>query len=332
MCQAVQACKVRLGVLCAVFCLGASSTAPKTVRLNNGYRMPVLALGTAGYDNQTVAAAVEHALDVGFTHIHTAFNYYNLPGVANGLKSSGKRRYDIFLTSMTSACIHGPFPPARNVTDADECYNLTWRELHSTLAALQVDHVDLMLLHGPSEIYGHTGGCDELACKLNQAQWRAYQDFYLEGKAWAIGLSNFCASCLDCLINAPQTNFVPAVNQLQWHVGLGPNPEELLSYCDSKNIIVQAYSPLASGQVVNDTDCMNVGQKYNKTAAQTGLAWIFGQTNNRTVVVKASNPTFLKQDMDSLNLKLSSSDMAMLNAKHSPIGSSDGRPSWGCTK
>ena len=221
-------------------------------------------------------------------HIHTAFNYYNLQGVGNGLKASGRPRSAMFLTSMTSACVHGPSAPARNVSDPEECYALTSRELYDTVAALGLDYVDLMILHGPSERYGHTGGCSKQVCELNQAQWRAYQDFYSQGKARAIGVSNFCESCLKCLMSHPTSHVVPAVNQVQLHVGMGPNPEGLPSYCDNQGIVVQAYSPLASGMVVNDTDCAAVGAEHNKTAAQVGLAWILQQSDNRTFVVKVA--------------------------------------------
>lgn len=146
-----------------------------SVTLNNGYKMPVIAAGTGGFDNASAAVAVANALQTpGLAHIHSAFDYFNLRGVAKGLQESGRPRYDVFVTSMTSPCVHAA-PPARNVTDLDECYNLTWRELHATLDALQLDHVDLMLLHGPSEPFGYTGGCSRETCALNQAQWRAYQ-------------------------------------------------------------------------------------------------------------------------------------------------------------
>jgi len=100
--------------------------------------MPVIAAGTAGYDNKTVATAVHNALENGVNHIHTAFNYYNLKGVAQALKISGRPRHELFITSMTSACVHGPSAPARNITDSASCYELTTRELHSTLAELEV--------------------------------------------------------------------------------------------------------------------------------------------------------------------------------------------------
>ena len=115
------------------------------------------------------------------------------------------------------------------------------------LALLNTSYVDLLLLHGPSApSFGYEGACSAAASALNAAQWRAYADFMAAGKARAIGVSNYCASCLEGL-GAP----VPAVNQIQVHVGVGADPEGLLSYCKQKGIVVQAYSPLAHGAVVS---------------------------------------------------------------------------------
>lgn len=319
--------------LIAIICyLPLVSAGVRSVTLNNGNRMPVIAVGTAGYDNQTVVAATHNAIHSGFDHIHTAFNYYNLEGVAKAIKTAGTPRDKLFITSMTSACVHGPSAPARNVTDIDQCYELTTRELHHTIATLQLANVDLMMLHGPSDRYGSMGGCDKLVCELNAIQWRAYQEFYLAGKARAIGVSNFCQSCMECLLAASSTSLVPTVNQIQFHVGMGPDPEDLPSYCDTKGIVVQAYSPLASGEVVNDPDCARVADFHNKTAAQVGLAWVLQQTKNRTLVVKASKTTYLKQDVEALDLRLSQQELAALDAKDSPKGGSNGRPSWACTQ
>jgi 2,5-diketo-D-gluconate reductase A len=257
------------------------------VTLNNGVKMPVIALGTAGYDNSTVADAVEKAFAAGITHIHSAYDYFNTQGVANGLKTA-KSRGAFFLTSMTTPCQHPAAPPIRNVTDPDACYNLTIAEFQENLDNLGVDYVDLMLLHGPSEPFGNEGGCSKLACDLNTAQWRAYSDMLKAGKAKAIGVSNYCPSCFECL----KGGVVPAVNQIQLHVGSGADPEGLLSYCKSKGIVVQAYAPLAAGAVASDSLCTKVGKAHSKSAAQVGLKWILQNTLKPTLVVKVSRLAF----------------------------------------
>merc|ERR1712216_969985 len=118
------------------------------------------------------------------------------------------------------------------------------------LELLNVDALDLIMLHGPSRPYGFQGPCGHP--ELNLAQWRAYSDMYKQGKARAIGVSNYCQSCLAPLI-ADKTTPVPAVNQLQFHVGMGPDPEGIVSYLRVHSIELQTYSPLAGGALVSNT-------------------------------------------------------------------------------
>jgi diketogulonate reductase-like aldo/keto reductase len=175
------------------------------------------------------------------------------------------------------------------VTDPEACYKLTVAEFEINLKNLGVEYVDLMLLHGPSEPFGNLDGCSALACELNSAQWRAYTDMYKQGKAKAIGVSNYCPSCFECL----KGGVVPAVNQIQLHVGTGADPEGLLSYCDSKGIVVQAYAPLAAGKVASDSLCAKVGKAHSKSAAQVGLRWIVQNKLHPTLVVKVlATPLF----------------------------------------
>ena len=148
-------------------------------------------------------------------------------------------RGSVFVTGMTSPCVHTAAPPQRNVSDPQLCYDLTLRELDATLELLGVESLDLALVHGPSEPFGYQGGCPESINAINRAQWKAYTYFLSQNKTRAIGVSNYCQSCLEGLSfhNLP----APAVNQIQWHVGMGADPGSLPSYCASNGIIVQAY-------------------------------------------------------------------------------------------
>ena len=216
--------------------LVACCAAAPSVTLTNGVKpgaivsMPALAAGTAGYQGANATAAVQRALKAGFTHLHTAFDYFNLVPLGLGLR--GVPRSSYFLSSMTSPCIHPAAPPKRNVTDPQGCHDLTITEVQSVLDELKLPTLDLLMLHGPSEAFGHIGGCSPLACALARAQWSAYETLLTSGKVRAIGVSNFCQSCLACLNGS---KFAPAVNQIQVHVGQGsadPGPG-LLSYCVS---------------------------------------------------------------------------------------------------
>lgn len=303
-------------------------------RLNNGVDMPVIALGTGGYNNSEAVDAVIKALQNGLNHVHSAFDYFNLPGVAKGLAT--KPRESIFLTTMTSPCVHLASAPKRNVTDPDECYKLTTRELEESLELLQVEYVDLLMLHGPSEPFGYEGGCDGAVCELNKMQWKAYAEFYRNGKARAIGVSNYCQSCLKCLLDSTFEDrkpvIVPAVNQIQLHVGMGHDPEGLFSFCSRMGITSQAYSPLAAGEVVSDPLCTSLGTKYNKSAAQVGLRWIIQQDFSPALVVKSDKIKDLESDLDIFSWSLSEDDMTDLSKATTPTGQQDGRPSWGCAE
>eukprot|EP00947_MAST-08B_sp_MAST-8B-sp1_P004645 g4645.t1 len=286
-----------------------------------------MALGTGGFNATTAKNAVLNAYGVGFGAVHSAFDYFNVEGVGAGLARLPKRE-DVFVIAMTSPCIHTAGRPTRNVSDPSACVELTKKEVGDMLKMLRVDYVDLLLLHGPSEPFNFTGGCDETISALNRAQWEAYKSFLHSGKARSIGVSNFCPSCLEGL-SSP----TPSVNQIQWHKGMGNDPESLISYCRTKGIVVQAYSPLAGGEIISDSDCSDVGKKYQpvRSAAEVGLRWVV-QHNSTAVVVKASNPAYLREDIGVFDWTLAADDMEALGKATTPHGQNGGRPSWGCAQ
>lgn len=309
-----------------------ATAAPPTVSLVNGVlspiEMPVIAAGTGEFAGANATVAVASALSSGFTHVHTAFDYYNLKEVGAGLKSAPRSSF--FLSSMTSPCIHPASPPKRNVTDPDACYNLTLQEAESVMSDLAVDSLDLLMLHGPSETFGHVGGCSPLACKLARAQWKAYQTLLHSKRVGAIGVSNFCISCLACL-GSDGAAATPAVNQIQVHVGQGSSdPGGLLSYCAARGIAVQGYQPLAGGALVTDSFCAAIGDKYQKSAAQVALKWVLQRAP--ALVVGAGSAAHDASDLDLFDFQLDGSDLEGLDAKVGPPGEAGGRCSWGCTE
>lgn len=305
-----------------------------SVTLNNGVSMPIIALGTGGFDNATATQAVEIAFAGGLRHVHAAYDYFNLPGVGAGLAKHPRDSY--FLTAMTSPCIHPAAPPIRNVTNPAACEQLTEKEVDEVLGLLGVEYVDLLLVHGPSAAFGSTTGCSAAVCELNAAQWRAYSRALATGKARAIGVSNYCQSCFECLFGTEEKKaVVPAVNQIQVHVGTGADPEGLVSYCASKGIVVQAYSPLAAGGVIHSPVCTDIGQAVNKSSAQVALRWLVQNPHAKphmTFVAKADNAQYIAEDLDVFDFNLTEAQVARLNAATTPKGQQNGRPSWGCGK
>jgi 2,5-diketo-D-gluconate reductase A len=305
----------------------AVETVP-TVTLNNGVEMPQLAV--APMDIDASGTLIGTILGTGLTHMFTAEDYYNSEGIKAGLE--GRPRSSYFLTSMTSPCIHSASKPRRNVSDPEACYNLTMSEFQGQLDALGVDAVDLMMLHGPSRPFGFQGPCGHP--ELNLAQWRAYSDMYKAGKARAIGVSNYCQSCLEPLI-ADESTPTPATDQLQFHDGMGQDPEALVSYHDAHGIALQAYSPLASGALVSNDVAVAAGTAHGKSGAQAALRWI--TQRGGSFVTSASNTKHLADDADVFDWDLSDDEMAAFDALTCDTNPElctqhSGTPSWGCTE
>lgn len=293
---------------------GTALAATHNLKLNNGVEMPQIAMGVWQYDNATAIDSLKLGFSVGFTHIDTAESYKNQVGVGKAI--AGKPRDSYFLTTKTLPC-------ASVGAAAGACYAQTKADFEGDLAQLGVDYVDLILLHGAST-RGSSGKdhCDAQACAADNEQWRLYEDMYNAGKAKAIGVSNYCQSCFDCL----NATVVPAVNQIQYHVGMGDDPSSLLSYCKDKGILVQAYSPLGNGKLVADKGLAAIGAKYNKSAAQVALKWIVDK--GLALVTKADSVDYLSQDIDMYSWTLSAADNAALGASKVYPDS----PSWACAK
>jgi len=315
-------------LLLSPLCCTHSAHAVPSVVLNNGVDMPRVAVAPMKIDAS--GALVETILNSGLTHIFTAEDYYNQAGIKSGLR--GRPRSSFFITSMTSPCIHSASAPKRNVSDPDACYNLTVAEFQGQLDELGVEQIDLMMLHGPSRPYGFHGPCG--FPELNKAQWRAYSDMYKAGKARAIGVSNYCESCLEPIL-ADRALVVPAVNQLQFHIGMGYDPEGITSYLSKHGIILQAYSPLASGALIDNVDTVRIGKAHGKNGAQVAYRWI--TQLGASLVTSASNSKHLAEDADVFEWNLTSSELQQLSAlscESNPelCQEHSGTPSWGCTQ
>jgi len=276
--------------------------------LNNGVKMPAFSLGTWEYNSSLAETVVTAALIQGLNHIDTALDYGNQEGVGKALSEAldedGKplKRDAYFLTSKV--------PPVQNAS----AYSLTQTLLKKDLSLLNVSYVDLMLLHGPPK-----------ECSAIQAQWKALEEFYKAGFAKAIGVSNFCLSSFKC-INQTAT-VVPAVNQIQFHVGMGPDPLELISYGHAHGIVSQAYSPLGNGksELINGTLVTGIGGAHGRSGPQVALRWIYEK--NVAFTTKTTKRAHMRDDMNVFGFKLTPDDTARLDKATKPAG----KPSWACT-
>lgn len=282
-----------------------------TVKLNNGVVMPMVQIGTGGYNSSYAKEAVTAALEVGFTGIDTAHDYNNQDGVGEAIVSAKATRGALFVTTKVPGCEVPGICAAR-----------TRQFIASDLKSLGMDQVDLLLLH-----YTPLGGCSSKTdCTMVQTQWAQLEAAYKAGQARAIGVSNFCKSCFVCL-NQTMT-VTPAVNQVQYHVGMGADPQGLRSYMEAQGIVFEAYSPLGSGsqELIAGDLTSGIAAKYNKTSAQVALRWI--AQRGVPLACKAHNPTYLAEDADIFSWSLADDDMAALDAAAKPKG----KPCLFCSK
>jgi diketogulonate reductase-like aldo/keto reductase len=217
---------------------------PPTIRLHNGLSVPSVACGTGGDNNASAQVTVRAALMAGFRHIDTAHDYGDQAGVGQAL-AAWQSEHPLpseqpWLTTKVPGCgvpTQGLMPP---------CYNNTLRVAEEDLSLLGLQSVDLMLIHFPPLL-----GCVPANCKHMQQQWAALEALYAAKRAKAIGVSNYCKTCLQCIMET--ATILPMVNQIQYHVGMGSPAEYgdgLLEWCDQHEIAVFAYSPLGGGRLL----------------------------------------------------------------------------------
>ncbi|MGY3368842.1 diketogulonate reductase-like aldo/keto reductase [Bradyrhizobium sp. GM2.4] len=222
--------------------------AQETFRLVNGVAIPKLGFGTWMIDNGEVAGLVQQAVAIGYRHIDTAQAYANERGVGEGLRASGIARDELFVTTKLDAGCKS-YPEARRLIDG-------------SLAALGVGHIDLMLIHSPQPWAEFRNG--EHYFEGNLEAWRALEEAHSAGKLRAIGVSNFEQVDLDN-INAKAT-VKPVVNQILAHVG--NTPFDLIDHCRSRDVLVEAYSPVAHGAVLKNPELAELAAKYGVSVAQ----------------------------------------------------------------
>ena len=290
----------------------ATPTVP-TVTLNNGVLMPRLATSLPS----TAAAAkiaVAAAFAAGVTHFVTANDYLNQAVVGDALRALGVPRASYFVTTMTSPCQCAQGEPHcdRNITDLRNCTDTTVAEVLSDLDQLGLDYADLVLLHGPNLAADHVGGCTPEACAANRAQWIAYEQLVTQGKVRAIGVGNFCPSCLECLLS----HTVPAVNQVQYHVAYGSSGAAFVEYFAAKGIVPWAYEPLSSGAAATNALCGAIGAAHNKSAAQVALRWVLQLSWGLALITSTDREDYMRDDIAGVSApwELSDAEMAKLNA------------------
>ncbi|MFC5906689.1 aldo/keto reductase [Streptacidiphilus monticola] len=258
------------------------------VTLNNGVKMPQLGLGVFQVPNDTAADIVARALEVGYRAVDTAAAYRNEKGTGQAIAASGIPREKLFVTTK--------------LWNDNQGYDSTMRAFDTSLAQLGLEYVDLYLIHWP---------CPKQDKYLDT--WKAFERIYADGRARAIGVSNFEIAHLERLAEASE--ITPAVNQIELHPRLPQR--ELSGYLDGQGIACEAWSPLGQGTVLDDPVLKTIAEKHGKTPAQVVLRWHLDA--DRIVIPKTVTPARLKENLDVFDFILDRDDRAAISA----LGSGD---------
>lgn len=248
--------------------------------LRNGTKIPLLGFGTykSGSDEDT-SKSLKNALKLGYRMIDTASFYGNEVGIGKGIKESKVDREEIFLVTK--------------LWNEDHGYENTIEAFNKSLRNLNVDYIDLYLIHWPN--------------KLNAETWRAFEDLHEMGKAKAIGVCNFKVNHLEELKKS--ANIMPMINQVEMHPFSIKN--EILNYCKESNIKVIAWSPISRGRIFSNDLMISLSEKYNKTIAQIALRWHIQR--GVIPIPKSSNEDRIKENIDIFDFEISSEDMKYID-------------------
>ncbi|MGG4112645.1 glyoxal/methylglyoxal reductase [Bacillus subtilis] len=253
-----------------------------TVKLHNGVEMPWFGLGVFKVENGNEATeSVKAAIKNGYRSIDTAAIYKNEEGVGIGIKESGVAREELFITSK--------------VWNEDQGYETTLAAFEKSLERLQLDYLDLYLIHWP--------GKDKY-----KDTWRALEKLYKDGKIRAIGVSNFQVHHLEELLKDAEIK--PMVNQVEFHPRL--TQKELRDYCKAQGIQLEAWSPLMQGQLLDNEVLTQIAEKHNKSVAQVILRW---DLHHEVVTIpKSIKEHRIIENADIFDFELSQEDMDKIDA------------------
>lgn len=260
----------------------------ETYTLTGDVTIPKLGLGTWFIENDQAAEAVRAAIGIGYRNIDTAHAYGNERGVGEGIRTSGVPREELFVSTKLAAEIKD--------------YDAAVAAIGESLAVLDIGYIDLMLIHAPQPWDDFRGGT---YADGNRQAWRALEAAHRAGTIRAIGVSNFLEADLENIIAGG--TIAPHVNQVLVHAG--NTPAELLTYCRGKGILVQAYSPIAHGSLLNNPQLSAIAEKYQATVPQLCIRYTL-QLGTQPLP-KTANPVHMR-DNAQVEFTISEPDMRTL--------------------
>ena len=254
-----------------------------SIELNDGTSIPQLGFGVFQIDPSETAQAVERALSVGYRHIDTAEMYRNEREVGEGIRAAGVDRSEVYVTSKLNNGYHEP-------DDARRAFD-------ETLSALGFDHVDLFLIHWP------------LPTRYDGdfvSTWKVLEEFKADGRARSVGVSNFQVDHLQRLMD--ECDVVPAVNQIELHPYFLNS--EVAAFCEENAIAVEAWSPIAQGDVLGDPVLTEIAEQVGRTPAQAVLRWHVQK--GYIVFPKSTTPERIEENFQIFDFELSPEQVARI--------------------
>jgi diketogulonate reductase-like aldo/keto reductase len=257
--------------------------------LSNGVAIPKLGLGTWFINDKDVVQAVKEAARIGYRHIDTAQAYGNENGVGEGIKACGLKREELFVTTKLAAEI--------------KSYKEAVASIDGSLKKLGLDYIDLMIIHSPKPWAKFLE--DEPYFEGNREAWRALEEAYKAGKLRSIGVSNFKERDIDNILSSSSVK--PMVNQILAHIS--NTPEELIKYCQEKDIFVEAYSPFGHGELFKNHQIKTIADRYSVSVSQLAIRYCLQL--GLLPLPKTANPDHMKRNAE-VDFLISEDDMEFL--------------------
>jgi len=252
-----------------------------SITLDNGVEIPQLGLGVWQVEDAIVADVVTTAFEAGYRHIDTAAAYRNEPGVGRAIAASGLPRDELFITTK--------------LQNDDQGYDSTLAAFDASVERLGLEYVDLYLIHW-----------QHLKKDKYVETWKAFEQLYADKRVRAIGVSNFHEPALRRIFD--ETTVRPAVNQIELHPALPQ--DELRAFNAENDIVTQAWSPLASGELIGDATLKGIGDKYGKSPAQVMIRWHLQLGN--VVIPKSKTASRIQENIEVFDFQLDNDDMAAI--------------------
>lgn len=258
-------------------------------QLHNGIQIPCIGFGTwQTPDGEIAVAAVKEAITLGYRHIDTAAGYGNEESVGIAIKQSGIAREEIFVTIKLHNSDHG--------------YANTMKAFEQTMKKLDMEYLDLYLIHWPNPIKYRD--CWQEA---NAGSWKAFEELYTAGRIRSIGISNFHPRHIDELLKT--ATIVPMVNQIR--ICPGDTQDDVVDYCRAHNILLEAYSPLGTGRIFEVPEMQSLAKKYGRSIAQICIRWSLQM--GFLPLPKSVTEDRIRENVDVFGFELSAQDVQIIS-------------------